>query len=44
MAWGKPSEEDVQTPSESVAEQRVRQIVREELALIAAKNLTQTDG
>lgn len=43
MAWGKPPEEDV-TPPETVAEERIRQIVREELALLAAKQLTQTEG
>lgn len=35
MAWGKPPEEDV-TPPETVAEERIRQIVREELSAIAA--------
>ena len=43
MAWGKPpGEEDVQPP-ENVAEERIRQIVREELAILAAKKLTE-DG
>lgn len=42
MAWGKPPEEDVQPP-ETVTEERVRQIFREELAALAAKRLVE-DG
>lgn len=44
MAWGSaPGPEiDLKKP-EDVAEDRIRQIVREELAILAAKNLTQ-DG
>lgn len=45
MAWGKPPGEEVDVePPETVAEERIRQIVREELALLAAKQLTQTGG
>jgi hypothetical protein len=44
MAWGNaPGPEiDVKRP-EDVAEERIRQIVREELAILAAKRLTE-DG
>ena len=40
MAWGKPPEEVVEEPV-NVAEERIREIVREELAILAAKNLTE---
>lgn len=39
MAWGTPPGED-QKPPENVAEARIREIVREELAALAAKNLS----
>jgi hypothetical protein len=42
MAWG-TAPVDVEKKPESVAEQRVREIVREELAILAAKKLTE-DG
>jgi hypothetical protein len=42
MAWGKPPEEDVEEPV-NVAEDRIRQIVREELAALAAMRLVE-DG
>ena len=38
MAWGKPPGEEVVEPV-NVAEERIREIVRDELAIIAAKNL-----
>ena len=41
MAWGKPPEVDVEEPV-NVAEERIREIVREELNIIAAKSLTTT--
>lgn len=42
MAWGKPPGMDVEKP-ENVAEDRIREIVREELAILAAKSLTRTE-
>jgi len=36
MAWGKPPEVDVEEPV-NVTEDRIREIVREELAIIAAQ-------